>query len=267
MRENNIDHRKITPLWPQANSEAENFMKPLTKAIRLANSEGKNWKKHLYLFLLNYRATPHCTTGFSPAELLYNRKVQTKLPQLATKNRSDVGHQVQQNDERAKMKIKEYADKKSKAEVSNLQIGDLVLIRQRKQNKLSTKFNSSPFRVVRKKETMVTAVRRGKYVTRNVSQFKRVDSSTEAETSGEEEEEDEDLTNDFELQGNADANANPAPNVNAPRRYPTRNRTSCRRYSLAAPTLYPSLWGFAVKGLVTLASTTCAWHNDITYFF
>ena len=56
MQENGITHQKITPLWPQANSEAENFMKPLTKARR-------GWKKDLYRFMLNYRATPHCTTG------------------------------------------------------------------------------------------------------------------------------------------------------------------------------------------------------------
>lgn len=29
-QENGIHHQKITPLWPQANGEAENFMKPLT---------------------------------------------------------------------------------------------------------------------------------------------------------------------------------------------------------------------------------------------
>ena len=34
MQENGITHQKITPLWPPANSEAENFMKPLTKTIR-----------------------------------------------------------------------------------------------------------------------------------------------------------------------------------------------------------------------------------------
>ena len=32
-------HQKITPLWPQADSEAENFMKPLTKAVRAAHRE------------------------------------------------------------------------------------------------------------------------------------------------------------------------------------------------------------------------------------
>ena len=36
MKENGIAHQRITPLWPQANSEVENFMKPLTKAVRAA---------------------------------------------------------------------------------------------------------------------------------------------------------------------------------------------------------------------------------------
>ena len=54
MQENGITHQKITPLWPDANSEAENFMKPLTKAIRSAHAEGRDWKKDLYRFMLNY---------------------------------------------------------------------------------------------------------------------------------------------------------------------------------------------------------------------
>ena len=41
-QENGIFHQKITPLWPQANGEAENFMKPLTKAIRSSHAEGRN---------------------------------------------------------------------------------------------------------------------------------------------------------------------------------------------------------------------------------
>ena len=102
MRENGIDHRRIIPLWPQADSEAERFMKPLTKAIRSAHVEGKTWRKHLYKFLLNYRTTPHSTTGFAPAELLFNRKVRNKLPQLPsghTDQLSDLGAKVKENDE------------------------------------------------------------------------------------------------------------------------------------------------------------------------
>ena len=54
MAENGIHYARITPLWPQANSEAENFMKPMTKAIRSAHAEGKAWKKHLSSQLSNY---------------------------------------------------------------------------------------------------------------------------------------------------------------------------------------------------------------------
>ena len=48
MRENDIEHKRITPLWPQSNSEAENFMKPVTKVIHSARVEGREWRKDLY---------------------------------------------------------------------------------------------------------------------------------------------------------------------------------------------------------------------------
>ena len=174
MEDNGINHCKITPLWPQANSEAENFMKPLNKAIRSVHAEGKTWKKQLYKFLLNYRTTPHCTTGFAPAELLFNRRVRNKLPQLTSSNQSK-GQEVKENDDKAKAKMKRYADAKSRAKPSKIAVNDSVLVRQRKQNKLSTPFDPSPFHVVRKKGTMITACRNGKYITRNASHFKVVD--------------------------------------------------------------------------------------------
>jgi hypothetical protein len=62
-----IRHRKITPLWPKANAQAEGFNKPLIKAIRAAHVEGKQWQETTILdFLQAYRATPHVSTKFSP---------------------------------------------------------------------------------------------------------------------------------------------------------------------------------------------------------
>ena len=75
MSELGINHQRITPLWPQANSEAEILMKPLIKTIRTARTEQKDWKKELYTFLLNYRATPHSMTRYPPSELLFNRSI------------------------------------------------------------------------------------------------------------------------------------------------------------------------------------------------
>ena len=45
MHENGIEFKSITLLWPQSNSEAENFNKPLEKTIRTAQAEGKNWTR------------------------------------------------------------------------------------------------------------------------------------------------------------------------------------------------------------------------------
>jgi hypothetical protein len=228
MQENGINHKKITPLWPQANSEAERFMKPLMKAIRSANVEGTQWKKHLYRFLLNYRATPHATTGFAPAELLFNRKIQTKLPQPQSITiPSDMNARVVENDAKAKAKMKAHADKGT--QVSKIQVGDLVLVRQRKQNKLSTRYNPYPFCVTRIKGTMVTARRKDKYITRNASHFKVVDVSMDGadESSDEEEEVEDSATPPVNAQPQVQA---PNVNVNPPRRYPVRNRKSLRRF-------------------------------------
>jgi hypothetical protein len=61
--------------------------------------------------------------------------------------------------------MKTYADERTKAKSSDIKIGDTVLARQRKQNKLSTRFDPVPFQVVRTKETMITAHQNRNYIT------------------------------------------------------------------------------------------------------
>ena len=50
MRDRGINHRLVTPHWPQANGEAESFMKPLGKAVKAAKMEGKDWKAGYNIF-------------------------------------------------------------------------------------------------------------------------------------------------------------------------------------------------------------------------
>lgn len=87
---NGIEHMYTTPLWPRANGEVERQNRTLIKAIRIAVAEGKDWRKELNTFLLAYRSTPHSTTGISPAELLFRRKIQTKLPEMSKSVRSEI---------------------------------------------------------------------------------------------------------------------------------------------------------------------------------
>lgn len=170
-----IRHRKITPLWPRANAQAENFMKPLNKAIKSATAEGKSWRQELYKFLRNYRATPHVTTGKPPAELLFGCNIKVLLPEISV---PIVDDDLRVRDAAKKAKQKWYADAKSTKPVSQLHIGDTVVVRQPKVNKLSTAYDTVPLTVVTVKGTMVTAkdTAHGTRVTktRNASQFKKV---------------------------------------------------------------------------------------------
>ena len=71
-----------------------------------------------------------------------------------------------------KQKMKIYADLKAHAQEREIKPGEVVLMRQPKQNKLSTPYNPKPFVVEEKKGTMVTASDGSHIVTRNSSQFK-----------------------------------------------------------------------------------------------
>ena len=169
--QNGIRHRKITPLWPRANALAENFMKPLSKAIKTATLEGRNWKTEMYKFLRNYRATPHVTTGVPPAVLLFNRNIRTLLPEIAKPQDDD---ELRIRDEMMKSKQKMYADRKNCTKPpENFQIGDTVVVSQPKRDKLSPPYNPDPMTVTDVKGTMVTAHSDSNGTrTRNSSMFK-----------------------------------------------------------------------------------------------
>ena len=72
-----------------------------------------------------------------------------------------------------KVQMKENADRR-RAKVLELKVEDVVLMKQRKINKFSVTFDPVPFKVVRVKGSMITVTRNGKYLTRNISMFKKV---------------------------------------------------------------------------------------------
>ena len=174
-----FEHRKVTPLWPRANGEVERFMRTIGKAIRTAVVEKRNWRQELFTFLRNYRATPHTTTGLSPSELLNGRKLKTAFPVLEQSTSLSFQKAVdgaKSRDERQKEYIKNRADMRNRAKTSDLEPGDVVLVKQQKQNKLSTPFKPTPYQVQTKKGTMGTASDGHSCITRNSSFFKRIPS-------------------------------------------------------------------------------------------
>ena len=164
-------HHRITPLWPQANGMVENFMRSINKLVKTARVEGKNWKQQLFKFLRNFRATLHPTIGVSPASLLFQgRQVHSRLPEI-TKLYND--NDVRKRDADQKRKTKHHADKKMRLPKKQIDVGDQVLVRQKKVNKFSTRFKEIPYIVVKKNGSRIVAKNKfGHIITRNSSFFK-----------------------------------------------------------------------------------------------
>ena len=102
-----------TPEDAQANGFAEAFVKVMVKLVHTALVEKRDPRKMVNSYLMAYRATPHKVTGRSPAELLFNRKIRTKLPGLQVQQRGEMDREVRKRHQEEKGKQKTYADEKS----------------------------------------------------------------------------------------------------------------------------------------------------------
>jgi len=79
----------------------------LLKRLQIAHAEKKDWKKEPNVYLPAYRSLSHSTTGVSLAELLFGRKIHTRLPELSD---VQVEQEVRDRHNEQKSKSKAYAD-------------------------------------------------------------------------------------------------------------------------------------------------------------
>ena len=144
-------------------------LRTLEKAVRCAMIEGKGWKQEMYRFLR--RTTPHSSTGIPLATARLNRSIRTTLPEIKTPLFDKT---MSETDAAAKFRMNQYADRRTNAKPSNLQPGDIVLVKQRSVNKNSTPYKPTTYEVVARKGTMITANNDDHTITRNISRFKPV---------------------------------------------------------------------------------------------
>ena len=169
-----VSHRLITPLWPRANGIGEAFMKNLSKVIQTAIIDKVSWKKRLIEFLRNYRGTPHSSTGVAPSALLFRNPNPCKL--LSYKRdfiELKLDRIAKQIDLKKKLIMKKNADKSLHTGSIKLVIGDLVLVKQKRQNKTMSYFNPNILKIVQMKGNMVTASNGNYSTTKNISFFKK----------------------------------------------------------------------------------------------
>ncbi len=155
---------------PEANGLAENFMKSIKKVWHASRIEGKGFKQEMYKFLRQQRSTAHSSTGKAPAELLFNRKIRTRLPDITESQADPV---LRDSDKAAKLRQKKYKDAKSNVRPHSITVGDKVLLLQ-KESKLNSRYDPRPYTVTTVQGTQITATRGSQIRKRDAKLFKKI---------------------------------------------------------------------------------------------
>lgn len=116
MKMNGIKHIKSAPYHAATNGLAERAVQTMKQGLKKL-TQG-SMETRVARFLSMYRITPQTTTGLSPAELLFNRKVRTRLDLV----QPSVERQVVQKQSQQKLNH-------DHADVRKYQVGDLVNIK------------------------------------------------------------------------------------------------------------------------------------------
>ncbi|XP_031571846.1 uncharacterized protein K02A2.6-like [Actinia tenebrosa] len=116
LKRNGIKHITSAPYHPATNGLAERFVQSFKKAMKKEQVK-TNLNHKLANFMLSYRNAPHATTGESPAQLFFGRRLRSRLDLMKPDPRAKVhSRQEQQGGGREK-------------ERRELQIGKKVVVR------------------------------------------------------------------------------------------------------------------------------------------
>ena len=80
--------------------------------------------------------------------------MRSKIPELQESHGTDL--QVRDRDKEMKQKTKDYADSKRNAQESEIEVGDSVLLQQRRQDKLTARFEVDPYPVIDRSGNQIT---------------------------------------------------------------------------------------------------------------
>ena len=79
MSQNGIRHIFTAPYHPASNGQAERTVQTFKNALKRIEQNGESVETRVSRFVFTYRITPQTTTGVSPSELLFNRRLRSAL--------------------------------------------------------------------------------------------------------------------------------------------------------------------------------------------
>ena len=142
-----IEQIKIPPGHPAANN-VETVMKPLGKAMKIGLETRKRSENDiLNSFLVNFRDTPHTSTGIAPAAMLFRDGYKTKLPRIQTSDKRV--QEARHFDKYSKAKRSAKYNQSRHTKQSCFRAGDNVIVKNyKKQSKFDPNFSLEKFLVI-----------------------------------------------------------------------------------------------------------------------
>ncbi|XP_064470157.1 uncharacterized protein K02A2.6-like [Ornithodoros turicata] len=156
LQDRGIRHTYSSVYCPQANGLVERFNRVCKDYVQLSSLEQRPLRPAVLECLAIYRATPHATTGVSPAVLLHGRPLRTRLNIVGMPLNLDNAFQAIQ-DLRSKVhlhqeKMKTYADLHQCAKEPAFQVGQFVRVKVKPTSKAQPSY-SKPLKIIKKCES------------------------------------------------------------------------------------------------------------------
>ena len=128
LQKRKIKHLKSSVYWPRGNAAVERFNRSLKSWVQAAAQQSDvPFQAYIQGRLARYRATPHCSTGVSPSELLHGRKMRLDLPALDNRYPSSV---ITQRVDKQQRRNRRHYNSRHRTRPTLIAVGDTVCVRQ-----------------------------------------------------------------------------------------------------------------------------------------